>query len=468
MTANMTAMPRRSGNVRNFMTIWMVLTLLVGAVTFGAIYVATGSIGSGGDDNNNAVAVVEPNSEGESDVAQQVTATSVPLIAPPANATATPAASGSTDSGSGGVTPLIGPGSGGGGAVSQPAAATPSTPVPTPTIVPTINPPQINGTLPGLDDFILGAHILGDLNDRMFNAAKIAKMDWVKIQLRYERGVTNPDDWGWQIQLLNSQGLGVLFGVVGHPQDLLEEGYYADYAEFVGALAARGANGIEVWNEINLDREWPVGRIDPRMYTELLKVSYEAIKAANPNTMVISAGLAPTGAEGAFGLDHVWNDDRYYRGLAEAGAAEYMDCIGNHYNEGIISPTLNSGDPRQNDYPTRYLQAQTDRAYKPFADRGTPLPVCYTELGYLTSEGYGPLPDGFSWAADVSLQEQASWLGTAALVNAQSGKVRMMIIWNLDFTEYGSNPGDDPKAGYAIIRQNGACPACDTLGSLRP
>ena len=460
MVANANVLPRRN-SMRNFMMIWLMLTIIAGAATFAGIYMATGSIGSGG--NEDAVAVIEPNDEDRQEVAQQVTATSVPLIGAPGGAANEPTAAPAGSGDSGAVTPLIGA-PGGSNAQAATPVPTSSTPAATPTIVPTINPPLVSGTLPGIDDFILGAHILGDFGERMLTATKVAKMDWVKIQLRYERGVTNPDDFGWQVQLLNSNSLGVLFGVVGHPQDLLEPGYNADYAAFVGALAARGANGIEVWNEINLDREWPVGRIDPRMYTELLKVSYEAIKAANPNTMVISAGLAPTGAEGALGLDHVWNDDRYYRGLAEAGAAEYMDCIGNHYNEGIIPPTQTSGDPRANDYPTRYLQAQTERAYKPFADRGTPIPVCYTELGYLTSDGYGSLPADFNWAADVSLAEQAAWLGTAALVNAQSGKVRMMIIWNLDFTEYSS----DPKAGYAIIRPGDACPACDTLGSLRP
>jgi hypothetical protein len=38
-----------------------------------------------------------------------------------------------------------------------------------------------------------------------------------------------------------------------------------------------------------------------------------------------------------------------------------------------------------------------------------------------------------------------------------------MIIWNLDFSEFEV----DPAGGYAIIRPDGGCPACDTLGSLR-
>jgi len=42
--------------------------------------------------------------------------------------------------------------------------------------------------------------------------------------------------------------------------------------------------------------------------------------------------------------------------------------------------------------------------------------------------------------------------------------VRMLIIWNVDFTRYTPT---DPQAGYAIIRANGDCPACRTLAGAR-
>ena len=66
----------------------------------------------------------------------------------------------------------------------------------------------------------------------------------------------------------------------------------------------------------------------------------------SPAVLVVTGAPSPTGAEGAFGLDRVWNDDRYYLGMANAGAANYADCIGIHYNEGIIAPIQQGGDPR--------------------------------------------------------------------------------------------------------------------------
>jgi hypothetical protein len=209
---------------------------------------------------------------------------------------------------------------------------------------------------------------------------------------------------------------------------------------------------------MNIDREWKQGSIDPAIYTRLLAKAYNAIKGANRNTLVITGALAPTGAEGAYGLDRVWNDDRYAAGMARAGAGRYADCIGVHYNEGIVSPAQRSGDPRGDNYPTRYFDTMLARGLTGFSGKK----ACFTELGYVSSEGYGPLPGGFAWAAGTTAAEQAQWLAQAALRAARSGRVRLIIVFNVDFTGYG----EDPQGGYAIIRPGGACPACDALGAL--
>jgi hypothetical protein len=240
----------------------------------------------------------------------------------------------------------------------------------------------------------------------------------------------------------------------------LDGGYQDGYAAYVASLARSGADAIEVWNEMNIDREWPTGQINPANYIPLLTKSYNAIKAANANTIVISGAPAPTGAEGAFGLDRVWNDDRYYNGMAAAGVGRVADCIGVHYNEGIVSPLQASGDPRGDNYPTRYFSTMLARALNPFPGKM----ACFTELGYLSPEGYGPLPSGFAWAQNVTVANQALWLGQAARRAAASGRVRLLIVFNVDFTAYGA----DPQAGFAIIRPGGGCPACGQLSAALP
>jgi len=95
---------------------------------------------------------------------------------------------------------------------------------------------------------------------------------------------------------------------------------------------------------------------------------------------------------------------------------------------------------------------------------GGARPLCFTELGYVTPEGYAPLPAGFEWGQDNTVAEQAQWLARAAQLSASSGRVRLMIVWNVDFTTYGA----DPAAGYAIVRPGGGCPACQALDAVMP
>ena len=61
----------------------------------------------------------------------------------------------------------------------------------------------------------------------------------------------------------------------------------------------------------------------------------------------------------------------------------------------------------------------------------------------------------------MSVAQHAQYLGEAVSLSRQQGKVRLLIVWNVDFTVYT----DDPQAAYAIIRPNGSCPACSTIAA---
>jgi hypothetical protein len=195
----------------------------------------------------------------------------------------------------------------------------------------------------------------------------------------------------------------------------------------------------------------------------MLAPAYQAIKAANPGVMVISGAPTPTGAFngcGSIGTVSGCDDWFYIQQMRDAGANSYLDCVGVHYNEGIISPSQRSGDPRAfGDFYSRYFFGMLDLYYGTFGK-----PLCFTELGYLSPEGHGGLPANFAWAQDTTVAEQSQWLAEAAVLASQSNKVRLMIIFNVDFTTYGA----DPQAGYAMVRPGGACPACDALAAVAP
>ncbi|MBZ0291976.1 MAG: hypothetical protein K8L99_05340 [Anaerolineae bacterium] len=348
-------------------------------------------------------------------------------------------------------------------ATATPEVQTPPTatvPPPTATIVP---PPNPVNELP----LPVGGHVT-TFNETTVEAMQSAGMTWMKWQVPFVLNEPSLFDVAFdRINFAHANGFKVFLSIKGDKNELAQTGaedYFPQYAAFVGQVATLQPDAIQVWNEQNLDREWPEGQIDPRSYVDLLSQAYTAIKAADPNVMVVTGAPAPTGAEGAFGLDKVWNDDRYYQGMANAGAADFADCIGVHYNEGIIPPNLQGGDPRQPDYPTRYLPLMIQRAAFPF--RQTDVPLCFSEMGYLSPDGYGPLPSSFAWAQNTSVAEQAEWLRDAITIAAQMSSVRvaLIIVWNVDFDVYTE---DDPQGGYAIIRPDGTCPACETIGSLR-
>jgi hypothetical protein len=294
----------------------------------------------------------------------------------------------------------------------------------------------------------------GQINGSPFGPMHSAGMNWIKVQ-------SHGGDESGAINVAHSNGFKVLLSVLGDAGSVMDPGYQNSYAADVAKMAAAGADGIEIWNEPNIDREWPNGQINGGNYTALLAKAYAAIKAANPGTLVISAAPAPTGYFAGGCQAAGCNDDVFLQQMAAAGAANYMDCIGAHHNSGTTAPDVSSGRPEGNHYSWYFLPT-LDLYYRSF---GGARKVCFTELGYLSPEGYPSLQStapGFAWAEGTTIAQQAAWLAQAVSMSANSGKVRLVIVFNIDFDYYGS----DPQAGYAIIRKGGGCPACDSLGSV--
>jgi len=140
-----------------------------------------------------------------------------------------------------------------------------------------------------------------------------------------------------------------------------------------------------------------------------------------------------------------------------------MDYIGAHHTVGATSPSARSGHPAdlggEDSHYTWYFLWQTEEQYATF--EGT-RPLFYTELGYASQEGVPPFAEWFSWASGTTNADQAAWLVEAAELSMSTGMVEDTIIWNIDFPRYGY----DPQDGYAIIRPDDSCPACEALHGL--
>ena len=281
-------------------------------------------------------------------------------------------------------------------------------------------------------------------------------MNWVKFQHKWSPG-DSPDAVAGRIADAHNSGFKVLLSIPGAQTYPPPGGIDFDaYVDFLAGVAALGPDAIEVWNEQNIDFEWPAGEIDPTSYVNnMLAPAYNAIKSVNPNVMVIAGALAPTGFDNGV---NAWADSRYVAGMAAAGAARYMDCIGVHHNAGATSPSASSGHPAGSHY-SWYFKPTMDLYYNAF---GGATKVCFTELGYVSPDGFPGISQHFGWAADNTVSEHAQWLAEAVRLAQASGKTRLLIIFNVDFTHY--DPNGDPQAGYALVRPDGSCPACDALG----
>ncbi len=322
---------------------------------------------------------------------------------------------------------------------------------------PTNNPPPNNAPITG---FEVGGHVTNSAYP-FSDAMRQSGMGWAKRQIRWD-GSASASNFQGEINAAHDRGFRVLLSVVGDHNQLAANPsqYYQNFAQFLGGLAAGGADAIEVWNEPNIDREWPNGQISGANYTQMLSAAYQVIKANNSSTLVISGAPAPTGAAGGAGCTaQLCNDDAFLSSMASAGAASFMDCVGIHYNSGAVPPSATSGAPvGSSGHYSWYYQSMVNV----YRARFPGIPLCFTEIGYLSGEGFStPLPDSFSWANGNSVQEHAQWLADAAVLARNSGAVRLFIVWNVDSTNYGA----DPQAGYAIVRPDGNCPACNTLGA---
>lgn len=330
-----------------------------------------------------------------------------------------------------------------------PAAAAGGTPASGAAAAPPVAPPPV-AAVGNVGTFELGGQAAGMPAGTM----QYAGMKWVKKQHKWSPG-DPPEAVAGMINEAHAAGMKILLSIPGqlYPSSI----DFESYTNFLGGVAALGPDAIEVWNEMNIEREWPLGQIDPASYVNnMLRPAYQKIKAANPNVMVITGAPAPTGFFG--GCSGAGCDDApYVAGMMAAGAGSVSDCIGVHYNEGLMPPSATSGDPRgAGGHYTRYFQGMINA----YAGAGAGA-LCFTELGYLSGEEWGTLPAGFLWKApyNLTVAEHAQYLAEAVRVGVQSGRVRMIIVFNVDFKTFG----DDPQAGYAMIRPNGSCPACETL-----
>ena len=301
------------------------------------------------------------------------------------------------------------------------------------------------------DDLILGFNI-ADLG----NAYLVRDMgwSWAKGYVNWETVEPARGQYRWvdpdhTVHAFRSQGLHILLRVQGtplwarpsdtplsHPPNDLN-----DFATFMQALAGhfRGeVDAYEIWNEPNLNYEWGYLPPDPARYAAMLKAVYPAVKAGDPQALVISAGLATTGE----GSDTAMGDLEYLRARYAAGARGYFDALGSH-------PYAFGHDPDYEDPWGLCLSrvAQQREVMLAYGDATTP--VWITELGWVLHSSWDLVEHE---RIGVNELQQARYLVRAyEKTRAEWPWIRALFVFNLDFSSVPWYPAAEPMRWYAIL-----------------
>lgn len=222
--------------------------------------------------------------------------------------------------------------------------------------------PITNVLAPGVQVFLWGS----PNTERDLKLVKEAGFVFVKqsFEWRYiephEKGKFDWPEPDRVVDAVNKAGLKLIARVDNQPKWSRKDGIFptvappdelSDYADFLSAMARRYKGRIyayQIWNEPNLAREWGDKPPSPKEYVEMLKVAHRAIKDADPDALVLTAGLAPTTASGGVAMPDV----EFVKQMYANGAKGSFDMLGAH-GAGYkappeLSPDEIGKDPRYN------------------------------------------------------------------------------------------------------------------------
>jgi hypothetical protein len=244
----------------------------------------------------------------------------------------------------------------------------------------------------------------------------------------------------WLVRAAEYYGLDLVLRL-DHPPGWATPLDASAYAAFVEQVAARYRSRVAayvIWNEPNLAAEWGDEPPNPDTYVELLCAAQAAIDTADPEAIVVSAGLAPTNHSDASALD----DRLYLQAMYDLGAASCFDILGAHPYGFAYSPD----DPYKAHDGLNFARLADVRAIMVENGDGD-KPVWATELGWTTNA----VGAERQWLR-VGEEEQSRYLLRAI---ERAGRdwpwLERIAIWNVST----GLPVGDERRGYSILADDG-------------
>jgi hypothetical protein len=297
-------------------------------------------------------------------------------------------------------------------------------------------------------------HMFYQDQQRVLNLVKGAGFGWIKQQIRWADMEPSKGNINWGLldpiaNIAQANGVKVLFSVVTAPSWSRSDGKIDgppnnlnDLGDFLAALAQRydgKVQAYEVWNEQNFSREWGGGTINAGAYVELLKVAYHRIKAVDPNIIVVSGALTPTGVndpnvaiDDAVFLDQM---ESYQNGVFKTVAdvvGAHMSGYNNAPQDWVDYHTVNT--PGFKNHPSFYFR-RIDQLHDIMARHGDTRQMWITE--YEWAAATPPVPAGYEWTTHLTEQQVGDFFVQSIQMIQQSRPwVGAIFIWNLNFRTF--------------------------------
>jgi polysaccharide biosynthesis protein PslG len=332
----------------------------------------------------------------------------------------------------------------------------------------------------------VGAHFLGypESTERDVQLMTGAGLGWVKLTVPWrsiETDCKNCIDWtalDAAVGAASAAGLKIMARIDHHPawsrvvpaengppDDIF------DYSDFVAIVAGRYGpslgrgkgiiQAIQVWNEPNLNREWGGAVIDRNQasqYMFMLKETYTAVKQVDPQMIIVSAGLSPTGTNDGTAMD----DATYLEWMYDSDLLLYSDVIGVHAPGYGSPPDAEINSNPTFPHPSFYFR-RVEQLHNIMAAWGDVNKQAWVlEFGWTTDTVH---PDRSFYA--VTPEQQADYLVRAfkyAKAN-WSPWMGVMFIWNMPDPTWTDQ---NEQLYWSIINNDGTPrPAYDAIKAAR-
>jgi hypothetical protein len=357
-------------------------------------------------------------------------------------------------------------------------ACSPSEPVapPVPTVAATPTPADLLGDEPVIESFNspdYGIHVFmwwkPDTAQRDLRLVQEMGFTWVKQKFAWREieGIEKGQfDWyrsDYIVDYVEDAGLKMIVRLDRQPfwsepadnqwQDNGPPANIQDFADYCGAVAGRYRGRIQayqVWNEPNLSREWGGRPPNPAEYTALLKACYEAIKAADPAAIVVTAGLAPTGTDSEQAIP----DTTFLQGMYDAGAADYFDVLGlnapGYAAPPELDPAIAAADPRYGGGRWFAFRHVEDMRALMVANGDGEKQTAILEMGWTLDEVH---PE-YAWFA-VDEQTQADYLVRAYEYAAEHWQPWMGLMVTIYIADWEWKPDTHEQWWWSIVLPDG-------------